>query len=401
MNKLVKQAKDVYRLRYGGDPDVIWAAPGRVNLLGEHTDYNDGFVLPHAIPYYTVAAVGRSGSPTWQVHSADIASTATFGLARVSGKERPADAVDDWAAYVAGVVWSLREHENAPIGGARIAIASDVPVGAGLSSSAALEMSVLSALCDIYDVDLSGKRAVLAAQRAENEYVGAPTGILDQTASLMSSVDHALFMDCRAQSLEDIPFDLRPSGTQMVIIDTNAPHRLVDDEYADRRADCERAADLLGLESLREVAEDSYFDLPDLVLRRRVRHVVTENKRVLDAVALLQSKPDDLAEKFGRLMNASHLSMMADYEITVPEVDNVVAAALRGGALGARMTGGGFGGSVIALAPADRTESICDEILRSARQRDFADPTFRECYPAQGAFKFAVERNGYKKQTSG
>ncbi|MGH8875995.1 MAG: galactokinase [Stackebrandtia sp.] len=399
MNSLVKQARDIFRLRYGGDPDVIWAAPGRVNLLGEHTDYNDGFVLPHAIPYYTVAAVGRSGSPTWQVHSADISETVTFGLARVSGEKRPDTAVEDWAAYVAGVVWSLREHENAPIGGARIAIASDVPVGAGLSSSAAMEMSVLSALCDLYDVDLSGKQAVLAAQRAENDYVGAPTGILDQTASLMSTMDHVLFMDCRSQSLEDIPFNLDATDHQMVIIDTNAPHRLVDDEYADRRRDCERAADLLGLESLRDVVEDSYFDLPDLVLRRRVRHVVTENRRVLDAVALLRGKPDDLPEKLGRLMNASHLSMMADYEITVPEVDNVVAAALRGGALGARMTGGGFGGCVIAVVPVDRAEDMCDEILRSARERDFADPTFRECHPAQGAFKYAVERNGHEKPT--
>lgn len=387
MTDLVTRAREVFRLRFGGDPEVIWAAPGRVNLLGEHTDYNDGFVLPHAIPYYTVAAVSKAGSPTWRVHSDGIADTETFGLGRVSGAERPDSAVTDWASYVAGIVWSLREHAAAEIGGARIAIVSDVPVGAGVSSSAALEMAVLGALCDIYEVKLSGQQAVLAAQRAENEYVGVPTGILDQTASLMSRKDHALFMDCRSRRIEPVPFKLDGTGYRMMLIDSRAPHRHVDNEYADRRHDCERAAKLLGADSLRDVGNYSYFDLPDLVLRRRVRHVLTENARVRRARRLLRDAPEDLPVRFGVLMNQSHESMMVDYEITVPEVDNIVAAALRAGAVGARMTGGGFGGSVIALVPDDRLDAVGDAVASNAVDRDLPDPEFRNCFPARGAYR--------------
>ncbi|ADD40603.1 galactokinase [Stackebrandtia nassauensis] len=390
MDDLVKRAREVFRLRFGGDPDAVWAAPGRINLLGEHTDYNDGFVLPHAIPYYTVAAVSKAGSPTWRVHSDGIPQTSTFGLGRVGGKDRPADAVTDWSAYVAGIVWSLREHEAVEIGGARIAIVSDVPVGAGVSSSAALEMAVLGALCDIYEVDLEPRRAVLAAQRAENEYVGVPTGILDQTASLMSRENHALFMDCRTQSIEELPFDLEGTGYRMLLIDSRAPHRHVDNEYADRRRDCERAAALLGVESLRDVGDHSYFDLPDLVLRRRVRHIVTENHRVRDAAEVLRAGAEDIPLLLGYLFNESHQSMMVDYEITVPEIDHLVAAALRAGAVGARMTGGGFGGSVIAIVGEDDAEAVCDAIATSAVERDFPEPVFRTCYPAPGAYRIDI-----------
>ncbi|HZE38952.1 MAG TPA: galactokinase [Stackebrandtia sp.] len=391
MDDLKARALNGFRLTFGGTPELMWAAPGRINLLGEHTDYNDGFVMPHAIGYYTVAAVQRSSSPTWRVHSEATGETITFGPTRVAETLPESEAVDGWGAYVAGAVWALRNIAKEPIGGARISIASNVPVGAGLSSSAALEVAVIGALCDLYKVEISREKMVLLAQEAENSYVGAPTGILDQTASLMSHADEIIHMDCRSREIRRLPFDLEERyDLTTLIIDTNAPHRLVDDEYADRRRDCERAAGILGVASLRDVTDPTYIGLPDLVLRRRVRHVLTENQRVNDAAVLLEEAPKDLPQRLGRLMTESHLSMMADYEITVPEVDLTVSAALRGGAVGARMTGGGFGGSVIALAHTDSVVSVIDAVTESVDANDLPQPEFYDGRPTRGAHRLDI-----------
>ncbi|GAA4908658.1 galactokinase [Stackebrandtia albiflava] len=388
MDDLIRRARNGFTRAFGGKPDGCWAAPGRINVLGEHTDYNDGYVLPYAIPYYTVAAVARSESPTWQVWSEATGETVTFGPGRVR-EELPRDqAVSGWAGYVAGVVWSLRHMADAPVGGARIAIASDVPTGAGLSSSAALELSVLLALCDLFGVDLPDEHKVLVAQHAENEYVGAPTGILDQTASLRSLPDSVLFMDCRSGVVEALPFPLAESGLDMIVVDTRAPHRHSDGEYADRRADCERAAKLLGLDSLRDVRRGEALTLPDQVLRRRVRHVRSENHRTRTAADRLRAGDTDL-RFLGELMLESHLSLAADFEVTVPELDHTVEAALRGGAWGARMTGGGFGGSVICLVNSDRSEEMCRHVAEVAARQDFPEPRFYTATPAAGAHRLA------------
>lgn len=386
MDELVKQARAGYARAFGGVPDGFWAAPGRINVLGEHTDYNGGFVMPYAIPFYTVAAASRSKSPTWQVWSQATGETVTFGTGRVREQLPRSQAVGGWAAYVAGVVWALKHMTGASVGGARIALSSNVPLGAGLSSSAALSMSVLLALCDLYDIEISDERKVLIAQFAENEYVGAPTGILDQTASLRSAPGKTLFMDCRSQVVEELPFPLEETGLEMVVVDTRAPHRHSDGEYAERRGDCELAAEHLGVDSLRDVIRGQLLGLPDLLMKRRVRHVMSENRRTLDAAERLRGGERDL-RFLGELMLESHMSLAADFEVTVPQLDHTVNAALRGGAWGARMTGGGFGGSVICLVNSDQREAMCDEIHRQAEVRGYDAPGFYSATPSEGAHR--------------
>ncbi|HIW63849.1 MAG TPA: galactokinase [Candidatus Stackebrandtia excrementipullorum] len=386
MDELVKQARTGFARAFGGVPDGYWAAPGRINVLGEHTDYNGGFVMPYAIPFYTVAAASRSQSPTWQVWSQATGETVTFGTGRVREQLPRSQAVDGWASYVAGVVWALKHMTGEPVGGARIALSSNVPVGAGLSSSAALSMSVLLALCDLYDLDVSDERKVLIAQFAENEYVGAPTGILDQTASLQSRPGSTLFMDCRSQVVEQLPFPLEETGLEMVVVDTRTPHRHSDGDYAERRGDCELAVEHLGVDSLRDVVRGQLLSLPDLLMKRRVRHVLSENRRTLAAAERLRAGERDL-RFIGELMLESHVSLATDFEVTVPQLDHTVNAALRGGAWGARMTGGGFGGSVICLVNGDRRDAMCEEITRQASQRGYDEPKFYLAIPSEGAHR--------------
>ncbi len=345
----------------------VWAAPGRVNLIGEHTDYNDGFVLPFALPHRTVVAASALDTPRWTVRSAQFDGQVSFTEADL----KPG-AVTGWAGYVAGVVWVLREAGLA-VPGADLAIRSDVPLGAGLSSSAALECAVLTALVDLGGLDLPvGDRPALA-ERAENEYVGMPCGIMDQSAATLCRAGHALFLDCRSLDVAHIPFDLSPAGLAMLVIDTKAPHRHVSGEYAARRASCEQAAAALGVPALRDVTDlpGALAELDDPVLRRRVRHVVTEDQRVLSVVDLLRAgRPRDI----GPLLTESHASMRDDFEITVPEVDTAVEAALAAGAYGARMTGGGFGGGVLALVDADATDPVAGAVLAAFAARGFAAP---------------------------
>ncbi|WP_410809950.1 galactokinase [Micromonospora sp. 067-2] len=358
-----------------------WAAPGRVNLIGEHTDYNEGFVLPFALPLRTVVAADRQDGDRWTVWSELSGETITFGADDVAEPGR----VTGWGAYVAGVVWALREAGH-QVPGARLAIASDVPLGAGLSSSAALESAVLAALLDLGGLELPTERQPRLAQRAENVYVGAPTGIMDQSAAIRCRAGHALFLDCRDESVEHIPFDLDAAGLAVLVIDSRAPHRHADGEYAARRRSCEAAAGALGVTALRDVTVDqldaALARLDDEETRRRVRHVVTEDQRVLDTVALLRA---GRVRDIGPLLTASHVSMRDDFEITVPEIDTAVEAALAAGALGARMTGGGFGGCVLALVEADRSDEVAAAVTAAYAERGFTAPDTVPVVPAPGA----------------
>jgi galactokinase len=360
---------------YGKPPAGVWAAPGRVNLIGEHTDYNEGYVLPFALPQRTYVAAALADTPEWTVWSAQPDETVSFpatGLAPGS--------VSGWAAYVAGVVWALQErgYEVPP---ARLAITSDVPLGAGLSSSAALECAVLTAVVELAAVDLPVPERPALAQRAENEFAGVPCGIMDQTAAMLCRAGHALFLDCRTGETEHVPFD-----ATLLVIDTRAPHQLVTGEYAVRRAACEQAARTLGIAALRDAHEPDLARLADPLIRRRARHVVTENQRVLDTVALLRAGS---MTAIGPLLSASHASMRDDYEITVPEVDVAAASAEAAGAYGARMTGGGFGGCVIALVDPAGVEAVATAVATAFAARGFTAPSWFVATPHPGAGRIA------------
>jgi galactokinase len=368
---------EAFRGRTDRQPAGVWAAPGRLNLIGEHTDYNDGYVMPFALAQRVLIAAAPRNDGTWSVTSLNNDSTETF---------RPTDlqpGMPGWQAYVAGVVWALQEAGHR-VDGADLVLTSDVPEGAGLSSSAALECSVLTALADLNDLDIAGLDRAKLARRAENVFVGAPTGLMDQAASTLCTTGHALFFDCRTDDAEQVRFDAASAGFEILVLDTKTPHALVDSEYAARRASCAEAARLLGMAALRDVTDlDSALErLPDPVIRRRVRHVVTENARVLQAVEVLRAgRIADLAP----LLDASHASMRDDFEITVPQVDLAVETARASGALGARMTGGGFGGCIIALVPAGDVERVGGEIARSFADAGYGPPAHFAALPSAGA----------------
>lgn len=362
---------------YGSPPAGVWAAPGRVNLIGEHTDYNQGYVMPFALGQQTLVAATRRDDERWSVYSTQADRPATFA---------PPDLIPGmtgWQAYVAGVVWAMREAGHA-VGGADLAVDSTVPVGAGLSSSAALECGVLTALADLYDLDLAGMDAALLARRCENEFVGAPTGVMDQAASILGRSEHALFLDCQTLDFSQVPLRLEAADSELLVLDTNTPHEHVDGAYADRRQSCEDAAHRLGVASLREVddLDAALKQLNDPVLRRRVRHVVTENERVLAARDVLAD--DDLAD-LGPMLDASHRSMRDDFEITVPTVDLAVETVRSAGAAGARMTGGGFGGCIIALVERGAAAHIFDRVVQAFAAAGFAPPRRYPAQPSAGA----------------
>jgi len=365
---VASDAAAAFRKEFGSEPAGLWAAPGRVNLIGEHTDYNEGFVLPFALPQRTVAAVAPGPAGHWTVCSTNTAEPVSFALTE------PGE-VTGWAGYLAGIVWALHDAGfEAP--GARIALASEVPVGSGLSSSAALESAVLTALVELGGLDLPVAERPALAQRAENAYVGAPTGIMDQSASIRCREGKALFLDCRSLAVEQIPFDLAAEGLAILVINSNAPHQHVDGEYGARRKSCEEAAAVLGVAALRDVPVDGLPQalerLDDDVMRRRVRHVVTEDQRVLDTVALLGA---GRVREIGPLLTASHASMRDDFEITVAQVDVAVQAALDAGAYGARMTGGGFGGCVLALIDTARAGETTAAVAAAYAEHGFTPAT--------------------------
>ncbi|WP_367130791.1 galactokinase [Saccharothrix sp. HUAS TT1] len=367
----------------GTSPAGVWSAPGRVNLIGEHTDYNDGFVLPFALPHRTAVAASPRDDGLLRV-----ATVGDDGAVQQAPPVAVADlepgAVRGWAAYPAGVAWVLRD--QGVTGGADLVIAGDVPAGAGLSSSHALECAVALALLGLADRPADDLPQVARwVQRAENDFVGAPTGLLDQTASLCCTEAHVLFLDVRSFKSEQVPFDAAEHGLEVLVIDTRASHSHTDGGYGARRAGCERAASILGVPALRDVAVDELDDalarLPE-ELRPLARHVVTEDERVLAAVELLRA--GRLAE-LGPLLDASHASLRDDYEVSAPELDVAVDAAKAAGALGARMVGGGFGGSAIALVPVERHDEVVRRVLAAFAERGWTTPRTFTAVPSAGA----------------
>jgi galactokinase len=367
---------------YGYEPAGLWSAPGRVNLIGEHTDYNLGFVLPCAINRRTVVALGLRDDRIARVASALADEAVEMPLDELS----PAN-LHGWSAYPLGVAWALSEHgaDLAAVPGFDIFIESDVPVGAGLSSSAAIESAVAMALNDVWRLRLPRPVLAQVGQRAENAAVGAPTGIMDQSASLLGQKDSAVFLDCRSLESQVIDLGFDAAGLVLLIIDTGVSHDHATGGYAERRASCELGARLLGVESLRDVSVD---DLPrareilDDVTFRRVRHVVTENQRVLDTVKVLREiGPSGI----GDLLDASHRSMRDDFEISVRELDLAVETAQANGAIGARMTGGGFGGAAIALIRRDELSRLQVAIDGAFAEHGFGQPDTFVVTAAQGA----------------
>lgn len=372
------RAREVFTTHFDGAPAGVWSAPGRVNLIGEHTDYNGGLCLPIALEHRTFVALRRREDGALNLFSEREGSAWRATLAEVGP-----GAVSGWGAYPAGVAWALAELGH-PTGGFDAAVASCVPYGAGLSSSAALECAFAMAFTAAPgwtgpDPDTDTGRAELASAcvRAENEIAGANTGGMDQAASLRARAGHALLLDTRDSSVEHIPFDLTAAGLELLVIDTRAEHALVDGQYAQRRATCEAAAAALGVPTLREIppAElDAALErLDSEEARRRVRHVVTEIARVEEFVGLLRAGQ---VREVGPLMDASHASLATDYEVSCAELDVAVAAAREAGALGARMTGGGFGGSAIALLPAGSGPAVADAVTAAFAAAGFGPPAF-------------------------
>lgn len=370
-----------YESLIGAVPEGLWFGPGRVNLIGEHTDYNDGLVLPFAIAQRAVVAAGRRSDDLLMLHSVQLDDTVSVSLSEL------APFAPGWSSYVAGVFWALAQGGH-PIGGANLVLSSDVPLGAGLSSSAAIECATVAALCDLFDLDIAPMDRAKLARKAENEYVGAPTGLLDQAASTLCTRENLLFLDCRSLEAELVDFPLAEQGLEILVLDTHTPHSHVDGEYKNRRAACEQAAAELGLAALRDVTdlEGALAQLHDPVLVKRVRHIVTENERVLETVALARAGK---LREVGPLMSASHASMRDDYEITVPTVDLAVKVAMAEGSLGARMTGGGFGGCIISLCEAGDSERIGLAISRAFAQAGYNSPSWFTATAQPGAGRLA------------
>ena len=366
----------------------VWFAPGRANLMGEHTDYNEGFVLPFALAQgVTAAASGRDDD-----------------LLVLRSKQAPDDpvtvrldslapgSVTGWAAYPAGVAWALRAAGHA-VRGASLDVDSDLPAGAGVSSSAALECSVALALCSLSDAPVPRQALAAIARRAENEFVGAPTGIIDQSAALLCEQDHALLLDCGTLAATQVPFRPAAAGVSALVIDTRVTHSLVSGEYAARRGECEAAARLLGVPALGLVTDLGVLDrLTDPLLRRRARHVITDSARARAIAAALQAAGAEggtakrkIYPFIGKLLVEGHASLRDDFEVSWREADVTVETAVAAGAYGAKMIGGGFGGSVLALVPTATAGAVRTAVTETFAARGWAPPEFLDAVPSPPA----------------
>jgi galactokinase len=367
---------------FGRRPIGTWSAPGRVNLIGEHTDYNDGFVFPFAIDQRTAVALGDRDDRVIRVASSFAPEAVEIHL-----DELAPDTVDGWSAYPLGVAWALGEFgaDLEHVRGVDLYLTSSVPVGAGLSSSAAIESAVALALDEHWGLGFDRSTLAKVGQLAENRVVGAPTGIMDQSASLLSEADAGVFLDCRSLDADVIPLGFAANALSLLVIDTKVEHAHASGGYAARRASCEAGARALGVDSLRDLHVDDLeraaAELDDETFRR-VRHVVTEDQRVLDTVRMLREQGPGA---IGPFLDASHVSMRDDFEISVPELDLAVATAQANGAIGARMTGGGFGGSAIALVIDALVPIVTREVLAAFAERGFREPTVFTVRPSQGA----------------
>ncbi|RFA17916.1 galactokinase [Subtercola boreus] len=383
-----------FEARHGRPPLGFWSAPGRVNLIGEHTDYNRGFVLPFAIDRRAVVALGPAAPDAQGV--ARVSSTFSDEIVEIALADLAPAALDGWSAYPLGVAWALAERAAAAsetevpaatstLPGFALHIHSAVPIGAGLSSSAAIECATAVALNEFWQLGLTPTELARIGQIAENQAVGAPTGIMDQSASMLGRTDAAVFLDCRSMSTESVPLGLAAEDLEILVIDTRVSHDHATGGYAARRASCEFAAATMGVGSLRDLTP---ADLPRMQERlddetfRRARHVITENDRVEETVRRLES---DGPRSIGDLLDASHVSMRDDFEISVPELDLAVATAQANGAIGARMTGGGFGGSALALVPRAQRPALEARILERFRELSFRQPDLFVVHPSAGA----------------
>ena len=378
---LAQQVATRFEQLHGRAAAGVFLAPGRVNLIGEHVDYNGGLCLPMALPHATYAAVGRRDDDTVTITSSRQEEPFRGRLDRLGPGE-----TTGWATYSAGVVWALQQ-DGWDVPGLDVVVDSRVPLGAGLSSSAAIGCAVALAVAGLVDERLDDdlrSRLVRACMRAESEVAGAPTGGMDQTVAMFAQAEAALLLDCRDWSTEQVHWDLSAAGLALLVVDTRASHALHDGGYEARRRDCETAARQLGVGLLRDVTdpEEALAALSDERVRRRARHVFTEIARVEESVALIRA--GDLPG-FGAAMTASHASLRDDYEVSCPELDLVVDVSLEHGALGARMTGGGFGGSAIALLPAGDVDRAGGVIEAAFDGQGWRAPGFLTAVPSSGA----------------
>ena len=377
----VQKSQHIFTQKYNKQPELTVYAPGRVNIIGEHTDYNDGFVMPCAINYGTAIAGSKRADHIWNVYAADLDLEDTFSL-----DEDFPQSEQKWANYVRGVVKFIQERCPQFKQGADLVISGNVPHSSGLSSSAALEVAIGKFCQQLSDLPLTHTEIALIGQKAENKFVGANCGNMDQLISALGQKNHLLMIDCRSLDTQPTPV---PKDVSVIIVNSNVPHDLVTGEYNTRRWQCEKAAEFFGVKALRDVSVEEFqkreAELTALnsLVAKRARHVVTENQRVLDAVEAL--KHNDLT-KLGELMGQSHESMRDDFEITVPQIDYLVELAqlVIGKTGGARMTGGGFGGCIVALAPHDKVEEVRKIIADNYEKQTGLKEDFYVCTASQG-----------------
>ena len=367
LRQIEQRAFQAYRKQFQGEPALVASAPGRINLIGEHTDYNGGFVLPCAIDLRVAVAIGPGSA---QLYSADFDE-----LRPLSGKRE-----GSWADYPGGVAWALKERGIA-LPAFRSAFAGDVPRGSGLSSSAAIEAATALALVELFHLGIARKDLAVLCQQVENKFIGVNSGIMDQYASFLCRQGSALLIDCRSLDAEHVPLDLVTAGLTLLVCNTQVSRELGTTGYNARRSACERAAHTLGVKELRDAQLQDLDRLSGEELKR-ARHVVTENARVLRAVEALRLH--DFVE-FGKLMYASHKSLRDDYEVSTPELDAFVQLAKQSGAPGARLTGAGFGGCAIALMKVEDTATLAHSVQQHFQAQGFKQPVFYSFQPASGA----------------